>query len=158
MQQSQTTSRRDFLAQAAMWAGLILAYGILAVQGVMFVLPRRRGPKTRFLFVGQIADFELDSVRTVRDLQGTPILVKRGRDGFHAYSSICPHLGCRVRWEQDNARFFCPCHRGVFDQSGVAVEGPPADAGQKLAEVPLKVDDAAGVLYLEVKDVKRRQA
>ena len=94
----------------------------------------------------------------MQDLEGTPILIKRDERGFHAYSSLCPHLGCRVRWEDDNHRFFCPCHRGVFDENGVATEGPPADAGQRLAEVPLRVDEGAGVVYMEVKDVKRGNA
>ena len=59
-----------------------------------------------------------------------------------------------MRWEGDENRFFCPCHRGVFDEDGLATAGPPADAGQRLAEVPLRVD--AGVLYLEVKAERRR--
>nr|MBC8425653.1 Rieske 2Fe-2S domain-containing protein [bacterium] len=64
------------------------------------------------------------------------------------------HLGCQVYWEEDNNRFFCPCHSGVFDPQGIAIAGPPADAGQRLAEVPLKVDQVAGVLYLEVQATK----
>ena len=42
--------------------------------------------------------------------------------------------------------------------AGVATEGPPADGGQNLEPVPLRVDQESGVLYLEVKDVKRRQS
>ena len=49
-------------------------------------------------------------------------------DRFEAYSSTCPHLGCRVHWESEEGNFFCPCHRGVFDERGVGVSGPPADA------------------------------
>lgn len=154
----ETNSRRGFLAQVLMWSGLGVAYGVLGVQGMLFILPRRLGPKTRSLFVGQVADFEVGSVKSVPDLEGTPILVKRGADGFRAYSSVCPHLGCRVRWEADENRFFCPCHRGVFDESGTAVSGPPADAGQSLAEVPLQVDDDAGVVYMEVEDSGERRA
>jgi len=141
-----------------MWGGLILAYGSLGVQSALFILPERLRPRTRFLFIGQISEYDIGTVRTIRNLAGTPILVKCSSDGFTAYSSICPHLGCRVAWEAENNRFFCPCHRGVFDEKGVATSGPPADAGQSLAEVPLKVDEEAGVLYLEVREPKRRRA
>ena len=113
-----------------MWAGLILAYGFLAFQSLMFILPKRRGPKTRPLFVGRIAEFEMDSVRAVRDLQGTPILIKRGGDGFRAFSSVCPHLGCRVRWEPEPG----PRRRRVASprqgQAGPEVRTRPGERGR----------------------------
>jgi len=65
-----------------------------------------------------------------------------------ALSSTCPHLGCQVRWEAQNDRFFCPCHNGVFDQSGVATAGPPGEAGQSLPKYELKVED--GLLHIAV--------
>jgi Rieske Fe-S protein len=139
-----------------MAVGLLAAYGVLAAEGLLFVLPRRLQPKTRRLFIGQAADFEPGAVKTVRDLSGSEILIKRTSAGFTALSSVCPHLGCRVHWQAAEQQFFCPCHRGVFDADGVAVSGPPADAGQSLAKVPLDFDETGGVLYLQVKDPKRR--
>lgn len=44
---------------------------------------------------------------------------------FTVLSNICTHLGCRVRWVDDEGQFFCPCHNGVFDRSGEVVDGPP---------------------------------
>ena len=58
---------------------------------------------------------------------------------------------------QQEQRFFCPCHRGVFDPNGVAVSGPPADAGQSLSSIPLEVDEKSGVIYIEVRDIERRR-
>jgi len=103
--------------------------------------------------------FEIGKVKPVFDLEGNEILIRRiSETEFHAFSSTCPHLGCKVRWEEKENRYFCPCHRGVFNADGVAVEGPPADGGQNLASVPLRVEPDAGVVYLEVKDVKRRRS
>jgi nitrite reductase/ring-hydroxylating ferredoxin subunit len=67
---------------------------------------------------------------------------------FLALSSTCPHLGCRVHWEPQNNRFYCPCHNGVFDPSGKAISGPPADAGQSLPEYRLVIEN--GLLFIEM--------
>ena len=49
-------------------------------------------------------------------------ITRRGTTGtaadFIALSSTCPHLGCQVRWEGQNNRYFCPCHNGTFDTDG----------------------------------------
>jgi Rieske Fe-S protein len=141
-----------------MGAGLIASYGLFAAQGLLFLLPQRLRPPTRRIFAGQLDQFEVGSLRGVMDLQGNEILIKRDPKGLSAFNTTCPHLGCRVHWEADKKRFFCPCHNGVFDPDGVAVEGPPAAAGQKLAAIPLEVDQKSGVVYLEVKDTKKRPA
>lgn len=44
---------------------------------------------------------------------------------FTVLSNICTHLGCRVRWVEDEAQFFCPCHNAIFDRDGEVVQGPP---------------------------------
>lgn len=52
------------------------------------------------------------------------ILTENGRD-FIAMSSICTHLGCRVRWVADQEIFLSPCHNGKFDRDGKVISGPP---------------------------------
>lgn len=157
MDEVTQTSRRDWLAAIFMAVGLAVSYGMLVIQGILFLLPERLKPRTRRLFAGQIDQFARGEVRTFHDLQGNEILVKLGDAGFQAFSSVCPHLGCRVHWEADKQRFFCPCHNGVFNADGIAIAGPPAAAGQSLFPVTLDVDQASGVVYLEVKDVQRRR-
>ena len=149
-------SRRSWLASALMGVGLLASYGTLAGQTLSFLLPTGLAKRKRRIFIGPVAAFQQDAVRTIRDLEGNEVLIKRTKDGFQAFSSTCPHLGCKVRWEADAARFFCPCHNGVFNADGVAISGPPADAGQSLYPAPLVVDDANQVVYLEV-DVPRRK-
>jgi len=148
-------SRRSWLASVAMGVGLISSYGMFAVQGLLFMLPQRLKPPTRRLYAGQIDQFQIGALQGVLDLQGNEILVKRENQGLRAFNSTCPHLGCRVHWQAERQRFFCPCHNGVFNADGVATEGPPAAAGQSLAQVPLEVDQKSGVVYLEVKDVRK---
>ncbi len=155
MTRSEGATRRDVLARVLMGAGLALSYGLLAAQGFLFLLPRRLEPKVRWLFAGRLDQYREGVVREFTGLDGKEILVRRSTGGIEAFSSVCPHLGCRVHWVPSRKEFFCPCHNGVFDGDGVAVSGPPADAGQRLARVPLRVDDAAEVVYVGVRDVRK---
>jgi len=43
---------------------------------------------------------------------------------FTAFSTICPHLGCGVDWDEDSVRFVCPCHDSYFDIEGKVLSGP----------------------------------
>ena len=52
------------------------------------------------------------------------VLTENGRD-FIAMSNICSHLGCRVRWLEDQELFLCPCHNASFGKDGSVVSGPP---------------------------------
>jgi len=151
-------NRRDFFGKLAMGIGVLIAYGVLLVEAFLFILPPRKKAKTRRLFVGKVDHYTQGGVRTVYDLQDNPILIKREKSSsdkpvFKAFNTVCPHLGCRVHWQADKGRFFCPCHNGVFNADGVATAGPPAQAKQSLGTVPVHVDYASGRVYLEVKDV-----
>jgi len=45
-----------------------------------------------------------------------------GKD--HAYSALCPHLGCLVHWNDIEKTWDCPCHGSHFDAFGVCINGP----------------------------------
>jgi len=44
--------RRGALALLLMTVGLVLSYGLLGIQGIAFLLPKRLKPRTRRLFAG----------------------------------------------------------------------------------------------------------
>ena len=163
MQEETTTrdakiDRRAWLSKILMGVGLLASYGTLAAQGLIFLLPEHLKPRTRRIFVGPLDRFVAGSVQTLRDAAGNEILVKRASSGpFQAFSSTCPHLGCKVKWVAKEQQFFCPCHRGVFDAEGRGISGPPADAGQNLTPAPLIIDEESGVVYLEVKETGRKK-
>jgi len=147
--------RRAFLdktSKAAMTAGLVTGYGGLGAIAVRYLYPARPDELT-WQYVTKADDIPEGGAVRYRGPAGETInIARQGRGGdvenFIALSSTCPHLGCQVRWEGQNNRFFCPCHNGVFDPSGVATEGPPADAGQTLSRYPLKVE--GGLLHIAV--------
>ena len=153
--QSASPDRRGFLASASSWfmlSGLAAGYGACASTGARYLYPSARARRA-WVFVGRVDEFGAGASVSFRAPSGARIAVARQGTGtsaedFIALSSTCPHLGCQVHWESHNERFFCPCHNGVFDPSGSAVSGPPAEAGQSLPRYPLRVD--AGSLFIEV--------
>ena len=60
------------------------------------------------------------------DYQEIPAQLIQLEDGeYAAYSLVCTHLGCIVKWEVRNADFHCPCHAGKFNPQGEVIAGPP---------------------------------
>jgi arsenite oxidase small subunit len=54
------------------------------------------------------------------------ILIKTGRGELRAYSQVCTHLSCAVRFEAETNSIACPCHRGFFAvEDGRPTAGPP---------------------------------
>lgn len=147
--------RRGFLSKAstaAMAGGLLAGYGSLAVMAGKFLYPSQSRPLA-WVFVGEAAALKLNQTVHFRTPAGQNVTITRRKeegtaDDFLALSTTCPHLGCQVHWEPQNNRFFCPCHNGVFDPSGKATAGPPADAGQSLPHFPLRLE--RGLLFLQV--------
>lgn len=145
--------RRSFLSQLGnlgMLAGLTAAYGTLAAFMGRFLLPARAGDRD-WMFVCTLDRLGDGESLVFRSPGGARINIARqgpGNEGVIALSSTCPHLGCQVHWEGHNDRFFCPCHNGVFTPAGVAVEGPPAEAGQSLPQYALQARD--GMLFIEL--------
>jgi cytochrome b6-f complex iron-sulfur subunit len=147
--------RRGFLARAtsvAMSGGLLLAYGTFGAMAARFLYPSRPR-EVRWQFVATLDALRPGESLSYRSPIGETVTVARQGEGrtaedFVALSSTCPHLGCQVHYEPQNTRFFCPCHNGVFDPTGKATAGPPADAGQSLLRFPLKVE--GNLLFVRV--------
>lgn len=146
--------RRRFLtvASGSALAGLLGAYGTFGYMLGEFVYPAA-GKAKGWLFVCTVDQLAEGEALDFTSPTGAKVVVARQGSGtaegdFLALSSVCPHLGCRVHWESQNDRFFCPCHNGAFDREGKPVSGPPHAANQSLVRFPLKVEN--GLLFLEV--------
>ena len=152
---SEGDDRRGFItnaSRAAMAAGLVGGYGAFAIVAGRFLYPAK-SDDAMWQFVTESDGIKVGESIRYRGPSGETInITRRSRDGgaedFIALSSTCPHLGCQVRWEVQNNRFFCPCHNGVFDPTGRATAGPPGEAGQSLPRYELKVEN--GLLMIAV--------
>lgn len=90
--------------------------------------------------------FEADDVKSIDELeprQGGIVSIKGKKvalykdeaEGLHAFSAICPHMGCVLQWNGDEHSFDCPCHGSRFTCQGTVVNGP---AKEDLARVQLR--------------------
>ena len=74
---------------------------------------------------GAVLRHGLKKIATYRDPTGN----------LHAFSAVCPHLGCVVRWDSCEQTWDCPCHGSRFDALGRVVNGP-AISDLEATEVP----------------------
>lgn len=46
---------------------------------------------------------------------------------FRPGAPVCPHMGCRLHWDDATRRWECPCHGSCFDELGMVVRAPAAE-------------------------------
>jgi Rieske Fe-S protein len=144
-------TRRALLTWGVMAAGLLASFGTAASFAARYIYPRRALRRLREIFLAPLADVPAGKGKVYELPGGAKALVTNTGAEVVALSNVCPHLGCKVHWEEDQRRFFCPCHGGVFDPSGKAVAGPPADEGKDLTRYPVK--RVGENLFIEIEEV-----
>ncbi len=79
----------------------------------------------------------------------TAWVYKDGAGEIVALSPICKHLGCNVNWndEKHPNRFYCPCHKGLYEKDGKNVPNTPPM--KPLDRYQYEVKD--GILYLSTR-------
>jgi Rieske Fe-S protein len=81
----------------------------------------RPGKPLRVNVVGERRDGWL---RMPKVRLGSAWLLKTPEGRVRAFSTICPHLGCGVDWNEKTEKFDCPCHQSSFDTEGRCLYGP----------------------------------
>ncbi len=64
-----------------------------------------------------------------------------------ALSQKCPHLGCRVPFDDKAGHFACPCHGSVFTLDGTKVKGPTP---RGMDQYQLSIDQQSGDLLVDL--------
>ena len=55
-----------------------------------------------------------------------PGILIKGADGqLRAFSAVCTHLDCTVKYRPDLQKIHCACHGGMYDLNGQNISGPP---------------------------------
>lgn len=149
-------NRRDFMKTAIAAIGGVIgtAIGLPAIS--YLVGPAQRSEDTNWIQLGSVNKLELNIptlFKTTIETQtgwvkeeeefSVYVLTGNGRD-FTVMSNVCTHLGCRVRWINDQDSFFCPCHNAAFARDGSVQDGPPP---RPLDRFESKVED--GILFVK---------
>ena len=116
-------TRRGFL-DWLIGLGTAAAGAALAVPGLLYLWPAARGGKSVSVKIDGAAKLQPGEAAMVQ-VTGKAVVVVRGRSGYRAFSAVCTHLGCLVKWDTAAREFKCPCHAAVFDENGHVVSGPP---------------------------------
>ncbi|HET8636109.1 MAG TPA: ubiquinol-cytochrome c reductase iron-sulfur subunit [Acidobacteriaceae bacterium] len=150
--QGTTVKRRSFVLALFTLSGAAVA-ALLSVPLVRFtVFPlRERDTDTTWSDVGpiqQLSSITAPVSKTItfehRDAwettsHQTAVYVLPPKDGqFRVFSTVCPHLGCAVRWVGEDSEFLCPCHGGSFTAAGERIAGPPP---RSMDSLETKVED-----------------
>ncbi len=164
---ASVAERRSFLRTLFVIVGGLVS-ATLAIPLVRFVtFPLRvREDETSWSDVGKIDEFVslAEPVARTIDVQRTDgwrsstaqdgvYVVPVGSGKLKVLSSVCPHLGCAVRWIDKKDRFICPCHGGTFTRTGAYVSGPPLRA---MDELESKIEN--GVLKVRLQHFRQLAA
>ncbi len=125
-------TRRTVLLYGA--GALAAAAGLGGYVSLEFVRP---WPRERAGDAAVVGFPEEIPVGTVMVVPAARAFVGRTEEGFFALSTVCPHLGCVIRWLPDQGRFDCPCHGSQFETDGRVLNGP---AQQDLVQLELGTD------------------
>jgi Rieske Fe-S protein len=137
--------RRTFLQRLLLWATGIagtVAGLIFAIPFVAYLLGPVRRDRVRWVNLGPVSKFPVGQTRleTFVNPLGQPwdgitatngVFVRflgtdsAGKESFRIFAVNCAHLGCAVEWFPQSALFLCPCHGGVYYDTGERASGPP---------------------------------
>ena len=116
-------TRRRFLS-IMFGVASALGLGAFVAPLIRYAYPVVKGTVYEKQKIASAKDVTQDGVRF--DYQDIPsMLIQKKDKSFAAFSLVCTHLGCIVKWEPQNFDFHCPCHGGKFDDNGKNISGPP---------------------------------
>jgi len=138
-------TRRDFL-KLLQGAGALIGVSAVATPVVAYFYP----PKliempTEPVLVCPESELPVGEAKTV-EFGRYPAIVIHTEDGLKAYSAVCTHFACLVKWNPETKRLECPCHDGYFNAAdGSVISGPPP---KPLLTLAAEVVD--GQIYVKV--------
>ncbi len=142
-------TRRSFIGRYAVTLPLLGSAFLFLRNIFLYLFPQKHRKTFHKYLVGKTGEVPPGGAAQL-SIGGETVFLVHLPEGFKVFSAVCTHLGCLVKWQPDRERFFCPCHRGVFDKSGAVVAGPPP---APLRQYPVTVEGDR--IYVSVEDKTR---
>ena len=117
--------RRSFLnillgVGTAVWVPTIL-YPIYEY----FRIPPKKDDAPSSVVAAKLADLKPNE-GVIFKFGSEPGILILGPDGvLRAFSAVCTHLDCTVKYRPDLQKIHCACHNGMYDLNGRNISGPP---------------------------------
>lgn len=151
-------SRRSFLGllPLGVLAGVVASIGGAAFR---FLRPRLSAPSEQWVDVASLSELKgpqpVAKKIATEQISGWAVTTEEHsvfvlpEKNNQVLSTICPHAGCEVSWEQSTNRFACPCHDSYFGADGARLSGPSPRA---LDALPTRVQDGKLQVQYRVPD------
>ena len=147
-------NRRAFFANAFLAVAGAVGIGALGERFIAFLYPVV--PPEREI---EVAVASRDQIPAGGGLVvHTPVghIALEDVDGeVRAFSAVCTHLGCIIKWQPGPPHvpgpehvWFCPCHNGRYDRAGKVTAGPPP---RPLDPLPVGVRDGQVFVKLRIR-------
>jgi Rieske Fe-S protein len=118
-------TRRDFL-KLLKGAGALIGVSAVATPVVAYFYPPKLiGMPSEPVLVCPESELPVGEAKIV-EFGRYPAIVINSENGLKAYSAVCTHFACLVKWNPETKRLECPCHDGYFNAAdGSVISGPP---------------------------------
>lgn len=131
-------SRRDFINLVKKGLAATGLTALLAPFVAYFYPPSLEEKPTEAIWVGRVEDIPAGGSLTI-PFGRYPAIVIHTEEGLKAYSAVCTHFSCIVKWNNSDNILFCPCHNGYFEPlQGEVISGPPP---LPLEKIPLSIEN-----------------
>jgi Rieske Fe-S protein len=87
--------------------------------------PRQSEAAAKRILAAKAGELAPNSAKLFRFGSTAAVLINTADGELRAFSAVCTHLTCTVRYEAETGTLFCPCHNGRFDLAGNVLSGPP---------------------------------
>jgi cytochrome b6-f complex iron-sulfur subunit len=118
-------NRRSFLntllgISVVGWAGSVL-YPVVEY----FKIPPRKDDEPNSVVAASFKSLKPNE-GVIFKFGSKPGILILGPDGkLRAFSAVCTHLDCTVKYRPDLQKIHCACHGGMYDLNGQNIAGPP---------------------------------
>ena len=118
--------RRGFLK---ILNSLLAAVGLTAIVGpaIAYFWPSKLEEiPSEPVSAGSEGSIPEGEAKTVRFGRYPALVINTPKRGIVAYSAVCTHFACLVKWNPEIDKIECPCHEGYFSAvDGSVISGPP---------------------------------
>lgn len=87
--------------------------------------PRQTQVELNRVEAAKVGELAPNSFKIFKFGNSPGILINTSNGELIAFTAICTHMACTVRYDDGKEAIHCPCHNGWFDLAGKVLSGPP---------------------------------